>query len=296
MVPMNSPNTYVGRFAPSPTGPLHFGSLVAALASFLDARANQGKWLLRVEDLDPPRESTKAPSQILEQLCSFGLEWDDKPLFQSHRLDAYNVALQTLSASNLVFGCTCSRKSVNGVYQGTCRNKPPTDDKTALRLLVSNEVIQFQDQIQGLQRFQLEKEVGDFIIKRKDGLFAYQLAVVVDDQYQGINHVIRGSDLLDSTPRQIYLARCLHYQTKTYAHFPVVLGGDGHKLSKQTHAAPIATEDPADVIKLALLALGQLPVERAPISTMLANATRQWSLKRIPEKMDITFNSLQQMA
>ncbi|MEO2177495.1 MAG: tRNA glutamyl-Q(34) synthetase GluQRS, partial [bacterium] len=257
---MSSVKQYVGRFAPSPTGPLHLGSLVAALASYLDARANNGLWLLRIEDLDPPRESLTAPGKIVTQLHSFGLHWDGELLYQSSRLDAYAEAFDRLTESGYVFPCTCSRKAVQGVYSGTCRGRQHVTGPSASRLLTEDRQIHFTDLIQEYQSWNLEKEIGDFIIKRKDGLFAYQLAVVVDDEYQGVNHVVRGSDLLDSTPRQIYLAEILGFRAMTFAHFPVVLGPDGHKLSKQAHAKPVTTENRAEVFNLALQALNQPPV------------------------------------
>ena len=290
---MSSVQPYVGRFAPSPTGPLHFGSLVAALASYLDARSNGGKWLLRIEDLDPPRESPTAPAEIIEQLKAFGLEWDESPLFQSTRLDAYQESLNGLESAQKTYRCRCSRKKTRGVYPGTCRDKSISDDQpSAVRLRVPDTTIEFDDQILGLQRYRARYDIGDFIIKRKDGLFAYQLAVTVDDEFQGVNHVIRGSDLLDSTPRQICIAQYLGFRVMHYAHFPVILGNDGQKLSKQTHASPIATEDARSVIIRALGALGQKPVKRATIDRMLHSAVNQWSLETVPKRLNLEYQHL----
>ena len=284
---MSSVKPYVGRFAPSPTGPLHLGSLVAALASYLDARANNGLWLLRIEDLDPPRESLTAPGKIIKQLQSFGFHWDGDLLYQSTRLDAYAEALDRLKQSGLVFPCTCSRKAVQGVYSGTCRGRQHVTGPSASRLLTEDREIHFIDLIQGYQSCNLEKDSGDFIVKRKDGLFAYQLAVVVDDEYQGVSHVIRGSDLLDSTPRQIYLAKLLKFRAMTFAHFPVVLGPDGHKLSKQAHAKPVTTENRAEVFNLALQALNQPPVTLSNADKMIQQAIDQWSVDLIPKQAGI---------
>ncbi len=284
---MRNVNNIVGRFAPSPTGPLHFGSLVAALASFLDTRANQGTWLLRIEDLDPPRESESAPAKIMKQLHSFGMDWDAPPMFQSTRLDAYSEALARLSEAGHTFLCTCTRKATRGVYPGTCRDKQHTDQASAIRVLTTATSIHFDDQILGPRAYNMEQEIGDFIIKRKDGLFAYQLAVVVDDHFQQVDRIIRGNDLLDSTPRQIFLNRCLNYPSPSFAHFPVVLGDDGQKLSKQAHAAPVTSEDSATVLATALKALGQRPVDRNPIGKMLDQAIRQWALDQIPRQLTI---------
>ena len=296
---------YVGRFAPSPTGPLHFGSLVAAMASYLDARANNGAWLVRIEDLDPPRESNNAPGQILRQLATFGLKWDGDVLYQSTRRDAYQTALKKLDHKQKLFACICSRKSVPGVYGGQCRGRrlgslihndlDTTTHKIppfSVRLKIQEEVICFEDRILGPRRCDLAAEVGDFIIKRKDGLFAYQLAVVVDDAYQNINHIIRGNDLIDSTPGQMYLARCLGLRQVRYGHIPLILGGDGHKLSKQSHAKPVALEEPLVVLQLALRALGQQSQTGNSIKRLLSLAIANWQIERIPTALGIGYAAL----
>lgn len=278
-------DAYVGRFAPSPTGPLHFGSLVAALASYLDARHQHGRWLVRIEDLDPPRESTEAPAQILHQLAAFGFEIDGDVLYQSTRLDAYQEALEELTAAGLTFPCDCSRKSYDGVYPGRCRTRTPTGE-VAIRVRVEDEqVVGMNDRILGQHQWQLGEDVGDFIVRRKDGLFAYQLAVVVDDGFQDITHIVRGNDLLDSTPRQLYLTDALGYRPVSYAHIPLILGPDGSKLSKQAHAAAIDTADPMPILRRALAALGQPshPGESSP-SRLLQLASRDWDVELVPRR------------
>jgi glutamyl-Q tRNA(Asp) synthetase len=276
---------YIGRFAPSPTGPLHFGSLVVALASYLDARKHNGQWLLRIEDLDPPRESHSAPAEIMRQLTAFGLQWDGEALFQSTRLDTYSKNLQLLQNARLLFPCTCKRQP--GPYKGACRHKSFSDvaEPYAVRVLTKDQRIQFDDLIYGKQYSFPDQEVGDFVVRRKDGLHAYQLAVIVDDAFQGITHVIRGSDLLDSTPRQILLAQYLALSVPTYGHIPVVLGKDGHKLSKQSHAMPVDTDRPLAVLRQALQTLGQAPQRAATtVSSLLRQATKAWDLARVPRE------------
>ncbi|MGE0080848.1 MAG: tRNA glutamyl-Q(34) synthetase GluQRS [Thiohalomonadaceae bacterium] len=257
---------YVGRFAPSPTGPLHFGSLVAATGSFLRARAMGGRWLVRVEDIDPPREVPGAADAILRALEAFGLEWDGPVLYQSSRLDAYREALDALLTGGLAFACTCSRKDIaqlagpSGVYPGTCRRRRGLPRAAhAIRVAVGETVVEFDDLLQGPQRQDLAREVGDFVVRRADGLFAYQLAVVVDDAFQGVTEVVRGADLLDSTPRQIHLQRLLGLPTPGYLHLPVAVDAAGQKLSKQTHAAPLDPARPLPAIAQALRFLGLAP-------------------------------------
>lgn len=291
-------NAYVGRFAPSPTGPLHFGSLVAALASYLDARSHKGIWHLRIEDLDPPRESTSAPNEIIRQLQYFGFEWDGDILFQSTRNTAYNDALNSLRGSpkgklnNKVYCCTCSRKSFKKTYPGTCRDKEPGHSPYAMRLRVENKKYSFEDTILGTQTWDLESDIGDFVIKRKDGLFAYQLAVVVDDDFQSVTHIVRGSDLLDSTPRQDIIRGYLNLDKVQYAHFPVITGGDGQKLSKQAHAPAVLTQERTLIFNLALKALGQLPVDPGLKSVMMKQAINNWSIASVPKVLAQELNSL----
>ncbi len=262
---------YRGRFAPSPTGPLHAGSLLAAVASFLDARSRGGQWLVRVEDLDPPREVPGAADDILRTLEAFALHWDGGVIFQSSRTSAYEAALATLSEKGLVFPCTCSRRDIaetnaargltgSRVYPGTCRSGAVRRRRRpVLRMLTSPGAVAFTDRLQGSICQDLEAEVGDFILKRRDGLFAYQLAVVVDDAWQGITDVVRGVDLLDSTPRQISLQRALGLPTPRYMHFPVIVSSGGEKLSKQTGAAPVEARHRDLVAWEMLHLLGQSP-------------------------------------
>jgi len=270
------PSSYVGRFAPSPTGPLHFGSLVAAAGSYLRARAAGGCWLLRIEDVDTERNVPGAEAEILRALAAYGFEWDGPVLRQTDRLDAYAEALDRLRCAGHVFGCACSRSEIERaasaagqgraadggwVYPGTCRNGLPAGVAArAWRLRVppaGADAIGFDDALQGRIVQHLASEVGDFVLKRADGPYAYQLAVVVDDAYQGVTEVVRGADLLDSTPRQIWLQRCLGHATPAYAHLPLVLAADGQKLSKQTLAAPLDLDRPAPVLWSALRFLGQ---------------------------------------
>lgn len=264
---MRKKGRYRGRFAPSPTGPLHLGSLISALASYLDARAHDGTWLVRIEDLDPPREQAGAAESILESLQAHGLQWDEEPLYQSSRQAAHEEALQQLEQQNLLFACSCSRADIAAtarrhgpegpIYPGTCRLglRGETRGRT-LRFKVGEALIRFADRQQGLCRQSLADEVGDFVLRRADGLIAYQLAVVVDDAWQGITHVVRGHDLLLSTPRQIYLQQCLGLPTPQYLHHDLICGDDGDKLSKQTGAAALNNEQAVDNLRLAMTFLG----------------------------------------
>ena len=235
---------YVGRFAPSPTGELHQGSLLAAVVSYLEAKQQSGKWLVRMEDLDPPREQAGAASAILRSLEAHGLNWDGSVLFQSSRAAAYAETLHWLDQQHLTFACTCTRQrmiDLHGVYDGHCRFQPPTDQSqaAAIRLKINSNRIEYNDLYQGFQHQELQRDLGDFILRRKDGLIAYQLAVVVDDIFQGITHVVRGSDLIDSTPRQLFIFDTLKAARPTYAHVPIIVDHDGQKLSKQTFAEPL---------------------------------------------------------
>ncbi|HVW83607.1 MAG TPA: tRNA glutamyl-Q(34) synthetase GluQRS, partial [Bryobacteraceae bacterium] len=247
---MDSPEParpYRGRFAPSPTGPLHFGSLVAAVASYVDAKAHGGQWLVRMEDIDQPRCVPGASDDILRTLERYGLEWDEAVVFQSRRTALYETALEELKRRGYAYPCTCSRKAIeSGVYRGTCRGRRGAPEgPCAWRVRVENSVVAFEDRLAGLQGQNLAREVGDFAVKRADGWFAYQLAVIVDDADQGITDVVRGADLLDSTPRQIWLQRLLEYETPHYMHVPVAKNAAGEKLSKQTRAPGLRVENAA---------------------------------------------------
>jgi glutamyl-Q tRNA(Asp) synthetase len=275
-----SESGYIGRFAPSPTGPLHFGSLLAALASFLDARANQGKWLMRIEDLDPPREPAGSAELILQQLQDFGMNWDDEVLYQSTRLGAYEEVMGQLQDKGLAYPCDCTRPQIREmglVYNGSCRERStPPERPYALRLKTEALKIGFDDVIQGHFSQQLELDAGDFVIRRKDELYAYQLAVVVDDEFQNITHVVRGWDLLDSTPRQIYLQRVLNYQEMSYIHIPIIVDEKGQKLSKQAFAPSIETDRASEAIYKALVFLGQVPP--AEIAIERPESQLQWAI------------------
>lgn len=289
---------YRGRFAPSPTGPLHFGSLVTALASCLDARAYGGEWLVRMEDVDAPRNVPGAAEAILDALESHGFVWDGPVLWQSARLEAYRSALDQLLRGKLAYGCACSRKEVAELgilsaadggllYPGTCRNGlPPDKQSRAWRLRVSG-VQSYEDRLQGRQVQDLEEEVGDFVLLRADGQFAYQLAVVVDDAFQGITHIVRGADLLDSTPRQIWLQHCLGYEQPVYAHLPVATNEAGEKLSKQTKAPALDRDHAVGNLVEALAFLGQNPppeLRGAGVSGVWDWARAHWDFGRIPQK------------
>ncbi len=293
-----SPGTsaYIGRFAPSPSGALHFGSLLAALASFLDARACGGQWLLRMEDLDPAREPPGAADQILYLLEHLGLHWDGPVVYQSERQAAYADALEQLREAGLVFPCDCTRKrmrQLENVYDGHCRKRAQVPEPHALRLRIENREITLSDQIQGCYGQNLSQECGDFIIRRKDGLIAYQLAVVVDDAWQNISHIVRGFDLLDSTPRQLYLQEKLGLPLPRYAHIPVASDAMGQKLSKQHFARPLDQGRAAEHIHRALEFLGQAPppaLQQATVEELLAWGIEHWDIHEVPRLATIPIN------
>jgi glutamyl-Q tRNA(Asp) synthetase len=282
---------YVGRFAPSPTGPLHFGSLVAAVASWLDARAAGGEWHLRIEDVDAPRTVPGAEEAILRTLEALGLAWDGPVVRQRERKARYEEALAALRRAGLAYRCRCSRKEVadsgvhgidGAVYPGTCRRAALAPGVPAAeRFLVPAGEIAFDDRVQGHLSQRLDAEVGDFVVRRRDGLFAYQLAVVVDDADLGVTDVVRGADLLDSTPRQIALQRALGFATPSYLHVPVATRG-GEKLSKQTLAPAVDPSAGIPALLAALAFLGQAPPAAAPAPELLAQAVRGWDPARIP--------------
>lgn len=263
------PLTYIGRYAPSPTGPLHFGSLVAAVGSYLDARAQGGRWLLRMEDLDPPREMPGAADGILHSLEAFGFQWDGAVLFQSRRREAYAAATAELLRSGAAFPCACSRSEIadsglhgleGPIYPGTCRHGPPAGrEAKAVRVRVSDRDLAFDDAAQGRLSQNLARDIGDFIVRRSDGCHAYQLAVVVDDAFQGVTAVVRGADLLLSTPRQLLLQELLGLPRPRYLHLPVAVNPAGEKLSKQTHARPLDGQEPGPLLWQALAFLRQGP-------------------------------------
>jgi glutamyl-Q tRNA(Asp) synthetase len=284
---------YRGRFAPSPTGPLHFGSLIAALASFCDARASGGEWRVRIEDIDEPRSRASAATAILSTLETYGFEWDGEVVRQSARTALYQAAFDRLVAQGQVYACSCTRKELEAcpigrsgerVYPGTCRDGAAAGrEARAWRMRVGDDRVGFRDRLQGWREQNLECDVGDFVIRRADGLFAYQLAVVVDDADQGITHVVRGADLLASTPRQIRLQRALGFATPAYLHHPVAILANGEKLSKQTGAPPLPSR-PLPALLQAWSFLGQREPPEAPPSAaeFCSWATRHWVPAKLP--------------
>jgi glutamyl-Q tRNA(Asp) synthetase len=291
---------YVGRFAPSPTGPLHPGSLVAAVASWLDARAAEGRWLVRMEDLDRPRCVAGTADTILRQLEAYGLYWDGTVIEQSTRDDAYAAALDSLKDLGRAYPCACTRaqlaqapRNAEGetIYPGTCRNGLPAGAVArAWRVQVPQGVVGFHDRIHGDLLQDLAREVGDFVVKRADQLFAYQLAVVVDDAWQGISHVVRGADLLWNTPRQIYLQTLLGLPTPAYAHVPLIINAAGQKLSKQTLAPALPLSGRSAMLAQALTALGHPPptdLNGAEPAELLAWACAHWRIENVPRQSSI---------
>jgi glutamyl-Q tRNA(Asp) synthetase len=291
---------YVGRFAPSPTGLLHMGSLMAAVASFLEAKVRSGRWLLRIEDLDPPRELPSAGQSFLTTLARFGFEWDGVVMWQSQRGERYQQVLEQLLAQGSVYRCTCTRKmlqadGLNGIdglrYCGRCRGGVVAADvPCSYRLKVPDQDILVADRIQGLQRQNLARQLGDFILKRADGFWAYQLAVVIDDADCGVSHIVRGADLLDSTPRQRWLQQVLGVHEPEYLHIPVITNAEGQKLSKQTLAPALL--DGAEVAQLwqALYLLWQQPPAALKVGSLFNLwdwAVQSWDVSKIPSKRSV---------
>lgn len=293
---------YVGRFAPTPSGPLHFGSLVAALASYLDARSVQGRWLLRIEDIDPPREQVGAADHILSTLEAFELYWDGPVFYQSQQSARYQDAVQALLQAQQAYYCQCSRKQLQDhpIYPNWCRERQDLSPRdSAVRLKTSGE-FHLLDRIQGACHWVMS-ELGDFIIQRRDGLFAYQLAVVLDDAIQGVNQVVRGYDILESTPRQLQLiqqlnvCKLINITIPTYAHIPVITGPDGQKLSKQNLAPAISTAERFILLQRALVALGfplSLMPHEASYSELLHWAVAHWNIHQVQAQADIPESSL----
>jgi glutamyl-Q tRNA(Asp) synthetase len=287
---------YRGRFAPSPTGPLHLGSLATALGSWLDARAHGGKWLVRIEDVDIPRSIPGMDQLILQQLQACGLEWDEEVVWQSQRAPFYQEALNRLIEKEEVYACQCSRKRIEEilqqqgivlraneelVYPGTCRKRSLALEHHAIRIALPTACqIEFTDRRLGAQSQDLKQEVGDFVLRRADGLFTYQLAVVVDDDKQGITHVVRGADLLRNTARQIYLQQCLGYSTPNYLHLPLVTNPAGEKLSKQTKASPIDISNPKAIRETLCIAAMHLGLSKneggSNLSQWLSEKVNEW--------------------
>ena len=288
-----STQPYIGRFAPSPSGELHFGSLIAALGSYLQARAQQGIWRVRIEDIDPPREVPGAATTILHQLEHYGLHWDGDVLWQSQRHDAYREALAWLKSQDLCYYCTCTRariQSIGGTYDGHCRDLSNGPQNAAMRLRQTHPVTEFTDLLRGTIKADERLAREDFIVHRRDGLFAYNLAVVVDDHFQGVTEIVRGADLIEPTVRQISLYQQFGWPAPDYIHLPLALNEEGAKLSKQNHAPALPVGDPRPVLIEALRFLGQpVPTQWQDVSTadLLHNAVAQWSLTTVPETAKI---------
>ncbi|HKE44257.1 MAG TPA: tRNA glutamyl-Q(34) synthetase GluQRS [Steroidobacteraceae bacterium] len=300
---------YRGRFAPSPTGPLHLGSLLAAAGSYLQARARGGQWLLRVEDLDTPRVVPGATEEILRTLELYGFEWDGGVVRQSERLALYGAAFETLERDGLVFACSCSRKELaarqpaaaleeDTFYPGTCRNGAQHPERPlAYRFRVTDAALEFEDGLQGRFAQNVADSIGDFVIRRRDGLFAYQLAVVVDDHEQGITEVVRGCDLLSNTPRQILLQQALGIARPAYMHLPLLTEADGRKLSKSRRAVTIANHQPAAALWSVLRWLRQAPppeLARGSVRELWSWAIRAWNPTALRNAREIALDAVQQ--
>jgi len=288
---MMTSTPYIGRFAPSPSGPLHFGSLVAALGSFLRARSLNGQWLVRIEDIDPPREIPGASAGILSTLEAYGMHWDKSVLYQSERLDTYQQQINHLLATGDAYYCQCTRKDIKamgGGYNGRCANRNTPHTHGAIRLRNRRQVARFDDQLQGVITASQHFAAEDFIIQRSDGLYAYQLAVVLDDIYQQITEVVRGADLLQPTCRQISLFEQLEQTSPKWLHLPLACAKKGHKLSKQNHAAAIDLVNPQTSLNAALAFLGQSSVcPETDIRLMLTQAISQFDLSKVPQQSEI---------
>ena len=290
----NSPNKnlpWIGRFAPSPTGELHLGSLVAAVASYLIAKTQKGQWLVRIEDIDPPREVPGASKSILNSLESFGLHWDGEVVYQSERNSIYQQYFEELIQKRFVYQCDCSRTTIanrsGGIYDGFCKERNLREnDQFAYRTIFSNGFESFKDQILGDCRFDTQLDKQDFIVRRRDGIFAYQLAVVVDDIEQGVNHVVRGRDILDSTPRQNFLYSCFKHRQPVYFHLPLVKDELGNKISKSEGALGLDKQRASEQLLLALKHLGQsidIQMEDATPEEIICHFEKNWNMDKIVE-------------
>lgn len=292
---MNLTQTYRGRFAPSPSGHLHFGSLIAALASYLDAKAHQGTWLVRIEDIDPPRELKGASTQILKTLEHYGLFWDESVLYQSQQTQYYEDILHSLSASSLSYYCQCTRaniKDMGGIYSGHCKELKHTAKNSAIRVVNTAGIHSYDDLIQGNISTDTKLAKEDFIIKRRDNLFAYQLAVVLDELFQNITHVIRGCDLLEPTTKQLSLFKILNKQKPKYGHLPLAIDVNGYKLSKQNKSLAINNHNPQPTLIAALTFLGQNPppeLHGSSVAEIITWGVNHWDRKIIPNDQKIVF-------
>ena len=280
-----TPVPAIGRFAPSPTGDLHFGSLVSAVGSYLEAKSAGGAWLLRIEDIDPPREVAGSARRIIDDLAKLGMVPDGPVLYQSSRHEAYQGIIGQLLASGLAYPCGCTRKDLppSGIYPGTCRDGIAAGKRPrSIRFRVDTGKVTFHDRLQGRISDSTAGNSGDFVIRRADGLFAYQLAVVVDDHFQGVTQVVRGADLLESTSRQICLQKALGYTTPDYMHLPVAVFPDGRKLSKRTRTDPVIKHEPVTAVRLALQFLGHNPPTGISLQELWNWAAAHWDRKRVP--------------
>ncbi len=295
-----TPNpAYVGRFAPSPSGPLHFGSLIAALGSYLQARARGGRWLLRIEDLDPPREMPGAADDILRTLARYGLHWDGEVIYQSRRHERYQAVVDGFYRNGQAYHCHCTRamiQAAGGFYPGTCRRRDLPAAGASVRLHVHSPVYHFEDRLHGEIWVPRELAEEDFILKRRDGLFAYNLAVVVDDADAGVTEVVRGADLIEPTVRQIALYRELGAPEPDWMHLPLAVQANGSKLSKQNHAPALDPRRVAETLWQALAFLGQCPPAelRQQQSLLLAWATAHWNLDKVPRQQHILWHAAEQ--
>lgn len=295
--PVFNPRSPIGRFAPTPSGPLHYGSIVAALGSYLDARHQGGRWLVRMEDIDPPRVRPNADTLILSALETLGLHWDGEVLYQSSRLPAYAEAMEQLRARGLVYACACKRKDVSGrPYPGTCRTKQfHSAVRISLRLRATTGNVSFNDAIQGTFTQNIADETGDFIVRRSDGLTAYHLAVVVDDHWQGVTQVVRGADLMSATPAQICVQKALGIPAPEYAHLPTVVDANGKKISKSLSAeAVLLKTQPGTLLLSVLRFLGQDPdpeLEGYEVHDILAWATLHWRRAGVSKERQLQVTS-----
>ncbi|CAB1219370.1 Glutamyl-Q tRNA(Asp) synthetase [Acinetobacter bouvetii] len=280
---------YKGRFAPSPTGPLHFGSLITAVASYCDARAHQGQWVVRIEDTDIPRIYPGSEEHILRSIEAFQFEPDAEIIFQKDRLELYEQVIEQLHQQGWVYACQCTRKMLgsNHIYAGTCRDLNLPFEQQAIRLKVSDQEICFSDRLQGRHCSNLQQDLGDFVLKRRDGIINYQLAVVVDDDLQGMTHVVRGADLLDNTERQIWLGSILGYPKLEYMHLPLAMNDQGQKLSKQNLAQALDLNQAPVLLQQAIRALHQPEVDLDTPSQMLKQAIAQWDIDLIPHTPEL---------
>jgi len=291
-----STSPYIGRFAPSPSGDLHFGSLIAALGSYLHARSLGGKWLVRIDDLDPPREVPGSAGRILASLEQYGLEWDGEVVWQSRRHEAYRETLDWLHQQGKSYYCTCTRQRISrlgGTYDGHCRCAGQGPENASIRLHQTLPVARFHDELQGEFIADAGLAEEDFIIRRRDGLFAYNLAVVIDDHFQGVNHIVRGADLIAPTVRQLSLYQHLGLPAPSYVHLPLACNANGDKLSKQNHAPALPTGDPRPIIVQTLIFLGQsLPEswQDLTLPLLLRWAVAHWSLEKVPRKASVSYD------